>query len=50
MEHIAIFGGTFDPIHNGHLQTSLSIQSSFKFDTIFFTMQSSNNKATHLCQ
>lgn len=36
MKNIAIFGGTFDPVHNGHIKTSLSIQSCFNFDTYFF--------------
>ena len=36
MHSIAIFGGAFDPIHNGHLQTSLTIQEYFKFDSYIF--------------
>lgn len=36
MHSLALFGGTFDPIHNGHIQTSLRVQSCFQFDSYIF--------------
>jgi nicotinate-nucleotide adenylyltransferase len=34
--HIAILGGTFCPIHKGHIQAALSLQQRFKFDRFLF--------------
>lgn len=36
MISIAIFGGTFDPVHLGHIQTSLAIQAHCDFDKYYF--------------
>lgn len=36
MQSLALFGGAFDPIHYGHLQTSIAIQDYFHFDQYLF--------------
>ena len=36
MHSIALFGGTFDPVHVGHIQTSFAIQKEFNFNSFFF--------------
>jgi nicotinate-nucleotide adenylyltransferase len=34
--HIAILGGTFCPVHKGHIQVALRLQQHFKFDRFLF--------------
>ena len=36
MERLAILGGTFDPIHAGHLRMAHAIQKQLEFDRIVF--------------
>ncbi|HEX5482418.1 MAG TPA: adenylyltransferase/cytidyltransferase family protein, partial [Terriglobia bacterium] len=33
---IALFGGTFDPIHAGHLRAARAAAKSFKLDRVLF--------------
>lgn len=36
MERLAIMGGTFDPIHMGHLRMAHAVQQQLEFDRVVF--------------
>ena len=36
LKRVGLFGGTFDPIHTGHIAAALGIKDKFKLDRIYF--------------
>ena len=36
MKSLLLYGGSFDPPHNGHLQTAVNVQKFFNFDEVIF--------------
>ncbi len=36
MAYIALYGGSFNPIHNGHIKTAIELINKFKFDKLMF--------------
>lgn len=36
MRNLLLFGGTFDPIHNAHLNVAINVQNHFNFDRFVF--------------
>jgi nicotinate-nucleotide adenylyltransferase len=36
LQRIGVYGGTFDPIHNGHLQVATAILENFALDQLLF--------------
>lgn len=36
MSDILIFGGTFDPVHNGHIQVAINVQNQCHFERFIF--------------
>jgi len=38
INRVGVFGGTFDPIHNGHLTIASAVQEEFKLDQVLFVV------------
>ena len=36
MERLGVYGGTFDPVHRGHLAVARSVRKSFDLDRVLF--------------
>jgi nicotinate-nucleotide adenylyltransferase len=36
LRRVAIYGGTFDPVHNGHLEVARRVQKLFELDEVIF--------------
>lgn len=36
MHSLIIYGGTFDPVHNGHIETARQVQNHFHFERFMF--------------
>ena len=36
MAYIALYGGSFNPIHNGHIKTAIELIKNFNFDKLMF--------------
>src|SRR5262245_51479580 len=36
MRRVAIYGGTFDPVHNGHLEVARRVQQLFEIEEVIF--------------
>ena len=36
MQHAALFGGTFNPVHLGHLRVAEEVREGFGLDTVYF--------------
>jgi nicotinate-nucleotide adenylyltransferase len=36
MRRVAIYGGTFDPVHNGHVEVARRVQQLFELDEVIF--------------
>ncbi len=36
LRRVAIYGGTFDPVHNGHIEAARAVQKFFELDQVIF--------------
>lgn len=49
LKKLGLFGGTFDPIHNGHIKAAIEIKKNLHFDHIYFIPAYISPHKTHLC-